>query len=183
MGLVRGVVVAFAALFGVILGVVGFLVVGLFAVTPPDISPAAPGQPWDVSIEISDTFLTTQLNEVQQNSSSTVPIRLTDAKGVMRADGTVTITGNAGVGNTTVRLPNLAVPVTIVLRPTATDGKLTVAIVSSQLGVIPVPGNLGSLLEGPINDQIANALSGQPFTLTELTVSDGMLLVRAQQTP
>jgi hypothetical protein len=106
----------------------------------------------------------------------------------MRADGTVTITGNVGLGGGAApsagRLPVNpagAVAATIVLRPTAADGKLTVQVVSAQLGPIPVPGNLGALLEGPVNDQIANALSGQAFTITELAVRDGALLVRAKQ--
>jgi hypothetical protein len=33
-----------------------------------------------------------------------------------------------------------------------------------------------------VNDQIANALNGQPFSITELTVRDGAMLVRAKQT-
>jgi hypothetical protein len=190
MGLVRGVVITLAVLIGVVIGVVGFLVVGLFAISPPDISPAAPGQPWDVTLDMSDTFLSTQLNNPQQNSSTTVPIALSNAKAAMRADGTVTITGNVGLSGGGGAAPSAgrlpvnpagAVAATIVLRPTAANGKLTVQVVSAQLGPLPVPANLGALLEGPVNNQIANALSGQSFSITELTVRDGAMLVRAKQ--
>jgi hypothetical protein len=189
MGLVRGMIVAIAALIGVVIGVIGFLVIGLFAITPPEISPAAPGQPWDVTLDISDAFLTTQLNNPQQSSSSPAPIALSNAKATMKADGTITITGNVGLSGggaapSTGRLPINpagAIAATMVMRPAAADGKLTVQVVSAQLGPLPIPGNLGAVLEGPINDQIANALSGQSFSITELTVRDGALVVRAKE--
>ncbi len=191
MGLMRGLGVAVVALIGVIIGVVGFLAIGLFVISPPTISQAAPGQPWDVTLDITDAFLTTQMNKPRASSSgiSSIPIQLSDAKAAMHADGTVTITGNLGRSGGTAapsvgRLPintNGNVAVEIVLRPKAADGKLTVEVVSAQLGPLPIPANLGSLLDGPINDQIANALNGQSFAITELTVRDGAMLVRAKQ--
>jgi hypothetical protein len=189
MGLLRGAGIAFAALLGLIIGAVGFLVVGLFAISPPTISPAAPGQPWDVTLDITDAFLSTQLNNPQQAAAA--PVKLSNAKAAMRADGTITITGNVapsgggGAAPSAGRLPvNPAggVGATIVLRPTAVDGKMTVQVVSAQLGPLPVPANIGAVLEGPVNDQIASALDGQSFSITELTVRDGAMLVRAKQT-
>jgi LmeA-like phospholipid-binding len=191
MGLMRGLGVAVVALIGVIIGVVGFLAIGLLAISPPTISQAAPGQPWDVTLDITNAFLTTQMNKPRASSSgsSSIPIQLSDAKAAMHADGTVTITGNLGRSGGTAapsvgRLPinvNGNVAVEIVLRPKAADGKLTVEVVSAQLGPLPIPANLGGLLDGPINDQIANALNGQSFAITELTVRDGAMLVRAKQ--
>ena len=190
MGFIRALVIAFFGLLGVVIGAVAFLGLGLFAVSPPAISSAAPGQNWDVTVEISDAFLATQLSQPREGQ----PVQLREPKVAMKADGTLTITGNAGVGGGGAapsagggRLPinpsNVNVPVTIQLRPSVSaEGKLTVEVVSAQFGPLPVPGQLGALLEGPVNDQIANALNGQPFTLTELTMRDGGMQVRAKQT-
>ena len=189
MGFVRGVVIASVALVGVVIGAVAFLGLGLFAVSPPTISEAAPGQPWDVALEITDAFLSTQLSQPRADQ----PVQLSEAKAVMRADGTLTITGNAGAAGRAApsaggaRLPinpsSIAVPVEIVMRPSVSqDGKLTVEIVRAQFGPLPVPAQLGNLLQGPVNDQIANALNGQAFAITELTLRDGAMLVRARQT-
>jgi hypothetical protein len=193
MGLLRGAGIAIVALLGLIIGVVGFLLVGLFAISPPTISPAAPGQPWDVTLDITDTFLTTQLNTAQASGSTgttPVPVQLSDAKATMLADGTITVIGNVGrsgggAAPSAGRLPiNTSGNVTaqIVLRPIAVDGKLTVEVVSAQFGPLPVPASLGNLIQGPINDQIANALNGQSFSITEITVRNGAMLVRAKQT-
>lgn len=196
MGLLRGLSVVVVAVIGVILGVVGFLVIGLFAISPPTISPAAPGQPWDITLDITDTFLTTQLNTPRPSASASsstaaVPVKLSNAKAAMHADGTVTVTGNVGLSTgggaapSAGRLPintGGAVTAQIVLRPKAADGKLTVEVVSAQFGPLPVPANVGSVLEGPLNDQIASALNGQAFKITEITVREGAMLVQAKQT-
>lgn len=189
MGFIRALVIAFVGLIGVVVGAVAFLGLGLFAVSPPAISPAAPGQNWDVAVEISDAFLATQLSQPREGQ----PVQLREPKVAMKANGTLTITGNAGVGGSAApsaggaRLPinptSVNVPITIQMRPSVSaEGKLTVEIVSAQFGPLPVPSQLGALLEGPVNDQIANALNGQPFKLTELTMRDGGMQVRAKQT-
>jgi hypothetical protein len=195
MGALRGLIIGIVALLGIVIGAVGFLVLGLFAISPPDISEAAPGQPWDVTLEMNEAFLTTQLNNPSAapsggTSAAPVPVQLTDAKAVMNADGTIAITGLIGrAGGTAApsagRLPiNTSgnVTVQIVLRPAAADGKLTVQVVSAQFGPLPVPANVGSILEGPVNEQIANALNGQSFSITEITVRQGNMLIRAKQT-
>jgi hypothetical protein len=196
MGLLRILGIVIAALLGVVIGAGGFLAIGLLAISPPDIGPAAPEQPWDITLDITDAFLTTQLNTPRASPSGGASsgvasaIQLTDAKAAMHADGTITITGLLGrSGSGTAapsagRLPinvNGNVSVEIVLRPAAADGKLTVEVVSAQFGPLSVPSNVGSVLEGPINEQIANALNGQSFALTELTVRDGAMLIRAKQ--
>lgn len=188
MGFARAIVFAAVALVGLIVGAGAFLGIGLFAVSPPAISQAAPGQPWDVSLDITDAFLSNQLNQPRTDQA----VQLSDAKTIMRADGTISITGNVGAGGRTAapsaggRLPinpsGIAVAAEIVLRPSVSaDGKLTVEVVRAQFGPLPVPAQLGSLLEGPVNDQLANALNGQPFAIIELTLRDGAMLVRAKQ--
>lgn len=192
MGVLRAVTVGIVALVGVVLGVVGFLLLGLFAVAPPAISQAAPRQDWDVAIELTDAFLSTQLN---RDNGGDQPVKLSNAKAVAHADGTLTITGNVGgaggaSGTPTTggnRLPinpaSISVPVEIVMRPTASqDGKLRVEIVKAQFGPLPVPNQIGKVLENPVNSQIATAMNSQPFFITNVTLRDGALTVRARQT-
>ncbi len=193
MGVLRGVVVGVVALAGVLVGAFLFLVLGLFAVSPPTISQAAPGQDWDVTIEITDTFLSTQLNRSDGGGGGEQPVKLTNAKAVARADGTLTITGNVG-GNANSAAPSsgprlpintsaISVPVEIVMRPTASqDGKLTVEIVKAQFGPLPVPNQIGKVLENPVNSQIAKTMNSQPFFITNITLRDGAMTVRARQT-
>lgn len=188
MGLVRGIVIAFFALAGLIVGAVAFLALGLFVVSPPTIAPAAKAQPWDVTVDITDTFLSAQLNRAGTDQ----PVQLSNAKSVTRADGTITITGNVGGGGATGtatgggRLPinpsAVSVAVEIVMKPGVNqEGKLTVEIVKAQFGPLPVPNQIGKLLENPVNSQIANALNGQSFAITEISLRDGAMVVRARQ--
>lgn len=191
MGVLRGVTVAIVALVGVVIGVALFLVIGLFAVTPPTISQAAPGQDWDVTIEISDAFLSAQMN--RSDSGADQPVQLSNAKAAAHADGTLTITGNVGgssgggaAPSSGARLPintsAISVPVEIVMKPTAgQDGKLTVEIVKAQFGPLPVPSQVGKLLESPVNSQIAKAMNNEPFFITKITLRDGVMVIQARQ--
>ena len=183
------VVLGVAALIGLVLGVVLLLALGLLAVQPPGIGAAAPAQPWDIELTMTDAFMTARLNEGRSDQ----PISLRDAKAKFRADGTLEITGTVGASSTAapsgrpaLPLPsavsNASVGATIVLRPTvSTDGKLTVDVVSAQLGPLTIPAGLGRLLEGPVNSQLTNAMSGQPFRLLTVMLRDGSMTVRAKQ--
>jgi hypothetical protein len=192
MGVLRGLSLVVVALIGVLIGAAIFLVIGLFAISPPTISSAAPGQPWDVTLDITEAFLTTQLNTPRASSSTSsapVPVQLTNAKAEMNADGTITITGNAGLAGggaapSSTRLPinpSGAVAVQVTLRPSVTDGALSTEVITAQVGPLSVD-SFGSLIEDQINNQITNSLNSQSFTITELTVRDGAMLVRAKQT-
>jgi len=193
MGVLRGVMVAIVALVGVLIGALLFLVLGLFAVSPPTIGQAAPGQDWDVTIEITDAFLSTQMNRTDNGGDQ--PVQLTNAKAAAHADGTLTITGNVGgspngggaAPSGSPRLPintsAISVPVELVMRPIASqDGKFTVEVVKAQFGPLQVPNQIGKVLENPVNSQIAKTMNSQPFFITNITVRDGAMVVRARQT-
>lgn len=172
---------------GMLLGLAGILIVALVAVKPPSLAPIAASQSWDLTVEISDALLTSRLNADMPN----LPLQLRDAKATSRADGTVLITGSlspAGVLATPpVVIPGLplnpgaiAVPAEVILRPGVRDGNLVAEIVRTQLGPLPIPAQLGRLLEGPVNSQLASAAQGQPYRVNEIVVRDGSLLVRIQ---
>ena len=178
MGVLRGMMFGLVGLLGVVLGAVLFLLIGLFAVSPPAISQAAPGQDWDVTIEITDTFLSAQLNRSDGGGGGDQPVQLSNAKSVARADGTLTITGNVdgspGGGAAPSSGPRLPINTSAISVP--------VEIVKAQFGPLPVPNQIGKLLENPVNSQIAKTMNSQPFLITNITVRDGAMVVRARQT-
>jgi hypothetical protein len=171
-----------AGMAGLAFGLIALLLLGLVAVPAPALGRAAPAQDWDITLEITNAYMTTLLNQQQADR----PIELRDPKAAFSKDGTVLITGSLapasgvlpisipGVGN------NLAVNAEITLRPGSKDSKFTVEIVRTQLGSIPIPNGLGRLLDGPINAQIANATQNRPFLITGVEVNDGYMLVHVR---
>ncbi|HEX5506140.1 MAG TPA: hypothetical protein VFW96_26210 [Thermomicrobiales bacterium] len=179
----RGALVALMLLLGLVLGVGGLVVALLLGVRPPALAAAAPAQQWDVTLSMSDAFLTARLGEGGQGGGQAITLQ--GAKVACRDDGTVVITGNVGAGTTGGARPpiaaGVAVPVEIVLRPSVADGQLKTEVVSATFGPLPVPAQLDSLLDGPINSRVASAVGNQPVRLVELTVRQGGLTVRAKR--
>jgi hypothetical protein len=111
-------------------------------------------------------------------------VTLQAPKVVCRADGTVMITGNVAPGGPAggaARPGGAGVPVEIVLRPSVANGQLKTEVVSAQFGPLSVPGQLDTLLDGPINSRAASAVGNQPFRLVDLTVKQGQLTVRVKR--
>jgi hypothetical protein len=151
------------------------LTMGLVAVRAPALGPAAAPQDWDITLEITNAYMGTLL----QQQGGDKPIELRDAKAAFSKAGTVTITGSVAPGGNI--LPNsVTIPAEIVLRPGSNDGKFTVEIVRTQLGQVAIPSGLGRLLDSPINAQIVNATQGRPFRITSLDVNDGYMLIRVR---
>jgi hypothetical protein len=176
---------------GLAFALIAMLLLALVAVKAPGLGPAAASQDWQITLEISNAYMGTLLQE-QQNADQP-PIELRDPKGEFRSDGTVKITGGLGASaplpTPVIPIPlpplpgggtGIEVPAEIVLRPGTNDGKFTVDFVSAQLGPIPLPDGLVRLLEGPINAQIDNATQNRPYRITGVEVNDGYMLVRVQ---
>lgn len=198
MAIGRGLLLALTCVIGMALGVGGFLTLGLTQVAPPTIIPAASPQDWEITVELSDAFLTDRINNGgengDKNGGNEPPIKLRDATTESRDDGTVTIKGivspsRAGAAGTpTSGRPGPpinppagggpAIPAEIVLRPGVKDGKLAIEVVQASLGPLPLPSNIGRILENPINTQLSNAVQGKPFRVLAVTVQQGKLLVR-----
>jgi hypothetical protein len=174
-GAMRWLTSGVAGVVGLVAGMLLLLTAGLVAVQAPALSPPAAPQDWDVTLEITNAYMGTLLQQQGGNK----PIELRDPKAVFSKDGTVTITGSVAPGG--ISLPSsIAIPAEIVLRPGSVGGKFTVEIVRTQLGQIAIPNGLGRLLEGPINAQITNATQGRPFQITSIDVNDGYMLVRVR---
>lgn len=58
------------------------------------------------------------------------------------------------------------------------DGKLAIEVVRATLGPLPLPPNLGQILENPINTQLSNSVQNKPFRVLTVTVQQGKLTVR-----
>lgn len=194
----RGVLLTLSCVIGLALGLGGFLTLGLTKVAPPTIAPAASPQDWEITLELSDGFLADRINNGGENGNNNggnePPIKLRDATAESRDDGTITIKGvvspaRAGAAGTpTTGRPGPpinppagggpAILAEIVLRPGMKDGKLAIEVVRASLGPLPLPPNLGRILENPINTQLSNAVQNKPFRVLAVTVQQGKLFVR-----
>lgn len=195
-----------ALLIGLVLGAIVLLAVGLLGVQPPGLSAAAPTQPWDVSLTITDEFLTKQLNGADAGQATTgaqpqqaPPVQLKDARARFRDDGTVVITGAVApslpggrggpsrppAGNQTPATTGGAGPdvaVEIVLRPSVSaEGAIRAEVVSARFGPLPVPAQIGRLLEDPINQQAKRAFGDGAHRVTETVVRQGVMQVRIKR--
>ena len=202
----RGLLLTLTCVLGLALGLGGFLTLGLTKVAPPTIVPAASPQEWEITLELTDAFLADRINNGGENdgqnggrsAGNEPPIKLSGATVESRDDGTVTIKGTvsparAGATGTPtsgrpgppIPLPinpppggGPSIPAEIVLRPGLQDGKLAIEVVRASLGPLPIPLNLGRILENPITMQLANAVQNKPFRVLSVTVQQGKLLVR-----
>lgn len=197
IGIGRGLLLALSCAVGLTVGIVGFLTLGLTRVAPAALDPATATQEWEITLELSDAFLAERINAGGDNS----PIALRDARVTARDDGTVLINANvspalgggaappAGRPGPPIPLPigpptggnAPAIPAEILLRPGAQDGKLTVDVERASIGPLPLPPNLGRLLENPINGQVANAVQNEPFRIVSITTRQGAVIVRASR--
>ncbi len=203
MAIGRGLLLALTCVIGLALGLGGFLTLGLTKVAPPAVAPAASPQDWEIALELSDAFLADRINNGGEDNGKSggnaPPIKLSGATVASQDDGTVTIKGTVSpsrpgaTGTATSGRPGLpislpinppasgggpAIPAEIVLRPGVKDGKLVIEVVRATLGPLPLPTNLGRILEDPINMQLANAVQNKPFRVLTVTVQQGKLLVR-----
>ncbi|HEY8601827.1 MAG TPA: hypothetical protein VIL85_25595 [Thermomicrobiales bacterium] len=199
----RGLLLVLTCVIGLALGLGGFLTLGLTRVAPPTVAPAASPQDWEITLELSDAFLADRINNGGEgggkNGGNEPPIKLNDATVESRDDGTVTIRGivsssRAGAAATPatgrpgppIPLPinpptggsGPAIPADIVLRPGVKDGKLAIEVVRATLGPLPLPPNLGRILENPINMQLSTSVQNKPFRVLAVSVQQGKLFVR-----
>ena len=199
----RGLLLALTCVIGLALGLGGFLTLGLTKVAPPTVVPAASPQDWEITVELGDAFLADRINnggeEGGKNGGNAPPIKLSGATVESHDDGTVTIKGTVAparagaTGTPTTGRPGPPIPLPInppagstgpgipaeiILRPGVKDGKLAIEVVRATLGPLPLPTNLGRILEDPINMQLANATQNKPFRVLSVNVQQGKLLVR-----
>lgn len=196
-GVARALGLILLLLFGVALGAAAVSAVGLFTVTPAALSAPGPAQPWDLTLTMSDGYLTSLLNRGDANQ----PMKLTDAQAAFKDDGTIVITGqmsrDAASGPSLPSRPSRpgapgappappsgtsgGIAAEIVLRPTVTDGALKTDVVRAQLGPLNVPGQLANFLDVPLQEKLAGALAGKPYQILDISVRAGILTVHARR--
>lgn len=138
------------------------------------------------------------------NGGGNLPLALSEVQTTTSADGTVRIQAKAalaqgsggtppanqprpplplpiGPGGSAAPGTGGGIPVEIVLRPTAHDGKVAVAVEQAKLGPIAIPGNLGSLLENPINNQLGTAMENEPFQVVNISTRQGAVVIQARR--
>lgn len=184
-------------LFGVALGAAAIAAIGLFTVAPAALSAPGPAEPWDLTLTMSDAYLTTLLNQGGANQ----PMQLTNAQAKFMDDGTIVITGQMsrdasggpalpsrpsrpGVPGAPAAPPAGAsggIAAEIVLRPSVTDGALKTDVVRAQLGPLNVPGQLANFLDAPLQEKLAGALAGKPYQILDISVRAGLLTVHARR--
>lgn len=173
-------------MLGIVAGAAIVAAIGLFAVAPARLEAAGPAEPWDLTLMMSDAYLTTLLNEGKSNQ----PLQLKDAQARFLDDGTVVIAGQAsrGAGSGTTRpgppvapgATNGGIAVEIVLRPTVVNGALRTEVVTAQLGPLTLPARMADFLEAPLQEKLAGALAGKPYQILDLTVRSGVITVHAR---
>ena len=197
IGIGRGLLLVAICALGLVAGLGGFLTFGLTRVSPATLAPPAATQEWDVTLEIGDTVLAERINARGEGN----PITLRDAQVTSRDDGTVVInaivsparggnaTPTAGRPGPPIPLPigpprgdeGLNIPAEIILRPGVQDGKLTVEVIRASIGPLPIPPNLGRLLEDPVNSQVESAVENVPFRIVGVATRNGTIVVRASR--
>lgn len=193
-GAVRALGLALLLLFGVALGAAAVAAIGLFTVAPVALGAPGPAEPWDLTLTMTDAYLTTLLNQGGANQ----PMQLTNARATFSDDGTIVITGQVSRGvSGGPSLPGRpsrpgaapappagaagGIAAEIVLRPTVTDGALKTDVVRAQLGPLNIPGQLASLLDAPLQEKLTGALAGKPYQILDLSVRAGILTVHARR--
>jgi hypothetical protein len=140
----------------------------------PSPTPAAGSRttqpPDDLRLSMSPALLTALVRDwIAQGRSS---IQLQNAV-VTTGPGTLTISGDLPTLNRTT-------PVSMTFQPYVSDGALATHVVQAKFGPIPIPGNLTSLAEGPINARLAAATSGAPVSVTDVRTEASGLTIGAR---
>lgn len=158
-------------LVGLALGVAGVAVASRIIDGVLD-DPQVAGQPAenapDVIITVTNSYLEQRIRESIQRGA--VPLPLRDPR-VVTKPGTGSSSSEMHIFVTgRLDLPGRDVNGVIELRPILTaEGKVQTKVVDAKLGVLPVPGNIERLVEGPVNERMEAALAGYPAKVLSVT--------------
>jgi hypothetical protein len=137
------------------------------ATVPPP--PPAAARP-DVRVTLSPDLLAALIR--RSLAQAETPLSVENLR-VTTGDGLVRVRGDIGVAGQPVQG-------LLVLRPEVEAGRLRTRVVESRLGRLPVPGDLGPLIEGQINARVNAALSDLPAEITAVHADATGLTVSAR---
>lgn len=101
----------------------------------------------DVRASLADAYMT---RIVQARLASTGIVSIRDVQ-VRSAPPALVVRANAGIGP-------VSAPITVELQPVAAAGDVQVRIISTHVGVVPIPIVLTGLVTGSINDSLHHIL-------------------------
>jgi hypothetical protein len=113
----------------------------------------------DVRVSLSNAYLT-RVAQARLSSHGILSIRGLQMRS---APPLMIVRAEAGIGP-------FSAPITVELQPVATSGNVQVQIVTTHIGVVPVPSVLTGLVAGSINDSLRHAL-GAKATVTGVRVT------------
>lgn len=158
---------------GLLMGIACTLLVQSFTSDSGPIPPSSyeplDGEP-DITVTLSPALIGALLRQSIEQSNSSLPLKnirvgIKDNRLAVRGD--VDVLGR-NVGGL------------IEMEPYVQDGQLRMRVRQAQLGPVPVPSNIESLADRPINERLAAAAGNLPATVTSVNVTDAGLTVTAR---
>lgn len=165
----RWAVWTLAGLVGACFGLLVFVVLQLRSYPPPD-SRVPPDLTPDLTVVVSPGLLAALIQQSADSGQSHVPlenVRVETLDGVIRVRGNLTVIGQR-VGGTADLIPQVR------------DGTVALVIRRARFGLVPVPGNLTELAQGPLNERITAATGGLPADVTSVQVDQRGVTITAR---
>jgi hypothetical protein len=154
---------------GIIIGVVLVGLAEALLIKPVPLAPA-PSATSDVVILFQNAFLTRQLQAQAAQVETSVKLQNLAVQG--QADQTLAVSGTATAPGTA-----LTVPVRVVVHPALNNGRVTIQIVTAQLGSLKLPSNWFQPLENQINASINRSLANTQYQIVGVSTTVEGLLV------
>lgn len=158
-------------LIGIVLGVAGTILYGMFVATPPVPAPRPVIADAPMTVTLDERFLTALVQRAVaegavQAPGVDVPRAQVDAR---LGDGVVIVRANVEVlGQSTKG--------TMTLRPRLDAGRLRFEVMETNLGAIELPA-IDQLLETQVNARVGSLLDGLPVTVTSAGIDPARGLV------
>ena len=160
-------------LIGIVIGAVLLILVQAFLVPRP-IEVATPAAQPDMTILFHNQFLTRELRK--RLATVQTPVPLTGLTVTTTNTDNLIITGDITTAGTLLPLPRL-IHVQVLLHPFIAQDQVAVQVVKADVGTLQIPGQLFSLLQQPINDQLSRTLGQTPYHIVGVsTEADGLVV-------
>lgn len=137
-----------------------------FAVATPDARPA-------ITVVFSSALVAALIQRSVRAGNA--PLSLENVRAGIDS-GHILVTGQ-------VPILGRRVDASVTLTPFVDQGRLHMKVAAATLGPVPVPGDLPSLAERPIDDQLDGVLAGLHASVTSVTAANEELTVTARVDP
>ena len=156
---------------GFVLGALVVVVAQVFFLRPSPLPGVSPNQS-DMDILFTNQYMTRILHDYATQTSASNMLQGMVVQGDVNDRLVLTGTASATVKGTTVNAP-----VRVVLHPTVAGNRVVVQVVQIQAGNLNVPPSLFQGLEGPLNQQINQALQNTQYQIVGInTTVEGLVV-------